>query len=85
MPAFTGVEAPNSLTPDLYSSSILILFSMHLFLSADKAVAIIEKELGQPIEKMFKAFDRRPIAAASLGQVWGKYVAGVGRCEADHA
>ena len=37
--------------------------------SADKAIAIIEKELGQPIENLFKEFDRRPIAAASLGQV----------------
>jgi len=37
--------------------------------SADKAVAIIEKELGQPISRLFKSFERRPIAAASLGQV----------------
>lgn len=37
--------------------------------SADKAIAIIERELGQPIDKLFRSFERRPIAAASLGQV----------------
>lgn len=37
--------------------------------SADKAVAIVEKDLGQPISKLFREFDRAPIAAASLGQV----------------
>jgi hypothetical protein len=37
--------------------------------SADKAIAIIEKDLGQPIGVLFREFDRRPIAAASLGQV----------------
>ncbi|WIA14006.1 hypothetical protein OEZ85_002567 [Tetradesmus obliquus] len=37
--------------------------------SADKAEAIIERDLGQPVSKLFRSFDRRPIAAASLGQV----------------
>lgn len=37
--------------------------------SADKAAAIIEADLGQPVSKLFRSFDRRPIAAASLGQV----------------
>ncbi|KAF8066232.1 ABC1K7 [Scenedesmus sp. PABB004] len=37
--------------------------------SADKAEAIIEADLGQPVGKLFRSFDRRPIAAASLGQV----------------
>lgn len=37
--------------------------------SADKAEAIIERELGAPVGVLFRKFDRQPIAAASLGQV----------------
>lgn len=37
--------------------------------SADKAAAIVEADLGQPVSKLFRSFDARPIAAASLGQV----------------
>jgi hypothetical protein len=37
--------------------------------SADKAIAIIEKDLGRPIGQLFREFDRQPVAAASLGQV----------------
>ncbi len=37
--------------------------------SADKAVAIVEADLGRPVEEMFQSFDPVPIAAASLGQV----------------
>uniref|UniRef100_A0A0D9XBM3 ABC1 atypical kinase-like domain-containing protein n=1 Tax=Leersia perrieri TaxID=77586 RepID=A0A0D9XBM3_9ORYZ len=37
--------------------------------SPEKAKAFIEKEMGCPIEVVFKEFDDRPIAAASLGQV----------------
>lgn len=37
--------------------------------SADKAIAIIEQDLGQPVSQLYRSFDRRPIAAASLGQV----------------
>lgn len=37
--------------------------------SADKAAAIVEADLGQPVSVLFRSFDPRPIAAASLGQV----------------
>lgn len=36
---------------------------------ADAAIAIIESELGSPIYTLYRDFDRKPIAAASLGQV----------------
>ncbi|MFM2430702.1 MAG: hypothetical protein RLZZ511_1915 [Cyanobacteriota bacterium] len=35
----------------------------------DQAIAIIESELGVPLEQVYKEFDREPLAAASLGQV----------------
>lgn len=37
--------------------------------SPTKAKALIKKELGVPVELLFKEFEDRPIAAASLGQV----------------
>ncbi len=36
---------------------------------SERAIAIIESELGSPIHTLYKEFDRTPIAAASLGQV----------------
>ena len=37
--------------------------------SKEKAITLIEKELGQPLNELFMLFDEQPIAAASLGQV----------------
>lgn len=38
--------------------------------SPKKARSFIERELGAPIDVLFKAFEDQPIAAASLGQVF---------------
>ena len=38
--------------------------------SPDKAKAFIEKEMGCSIDIVYKEFEERPIAAASLGQVF---------------
>lgn len=38
--------------------------------SPEKAKGFIESELGAPIDIVFKEFEDRPIAAASLGQVF---------------
>jgi len=36
---------------------------------ADQAVAILESAYGQPVDDVFKRFDREPLAAASIAQV----------------
>ena len=36
---------------------------------SEEAIAQLESELGQPVEKLFASFDRTPLAAGSLGQV----------------
>ncbi len=37
----------------------------------DQVRAVVERELGQPLESVFKSFDRTPLAAASIAQVHG--------------
>lgn len=36
---------------------------------SEKAIAIVERQLGSPVSVLFRSFEERPIAAASLGQV----------------
>ena len=35
----------------------------------DQIIAVIEREVGQPVDDVFDEFEREPVAAASLGQV----------------
>jgi len=73
-PTFVKLGQIASTRPDLIPPSILKeLESLQDDVPAysyEEAVAIIEQELGAPMGRMFRQFDRTPLAAASIGQVY---------------
>lgn len=42
--------------------------------SPERAKEFIKKELGIPVDILYKEFEDQPIAAASLGQVFGLFI-----------
>ena len=54
---------------DAFESSLKVLRSQAPRSSPTQIRAVIEKELGAPIDRLFDSFDDEPIASASIGQV----------------
>jgi predicted unusual protein kinase regulating ubiquinone biosynthesis (AarF/ABC1/UbiB family) len=63
------LSARADIFPEPYLSSIGTLQDQVPADPSDAVLAVLESELGQPVEAVFESFDREPLAAASLGQV----------------
>jgi ubiquinone biosynthesis protein len=59
---------PDVLPPDIISELRGLQDDVSPF-PYEEAAAVIEADLGQPVERLFREFDPVPIAAASIGQV----------------
>ncbi len=72
-PSFVKLGQVLSLRPDLIphelTAELSKLTNQVPPFPYSQARQIIEKDLGKPIEKIFKRFDQKPLAAASLAQV----------------
>lgn len=55
--------------PEQYRAQLATLQADAPPMSADLAVATLQRELGGPLEQFFSSFDDRPMASASIGQV----------------
>lgn len=73
-PTFVKIGQIASTRPDLLPPSIIDelvkLQDRVPPLPFEKARSLIEDEFGEPLEQLFAEFDDRPIAAASIGQVY---------------
>ncbi|MCE1168833.1 MAG: AarF/ABC1/UbiB kinase family protein [Sphingobacteriia bacterium] len=60
--------------PDLvterFRNELKKLQSKAIPLDDENAIQLIEKELGRPVEEVFKAFDKQAVASASIGQTY---------------
>lgn len=63
------LSARADILPEPYLSRISTLQDQVPPDPVDEIIAVIEAELGKSVDETFQAFDRTPVAAASLGQV----------------
>ncbi|HML84620.1 MAG TPA: AarF/UbiB family protein, partial [Bacteroidales bacterium] len=60
--------------PDLvterFRNELKKLQSKAIPLDDETAIHLIEKELGRPVEEVFKKFDKQAVASASIGQTY---------------
>ena len=72
-PSFVKLGQTLAVRPDLMGSEVARdLARLHDRLdpfSSDQAILLIERELGQPIDRLFGSFERTSVAAASIAQV----------------
>lgn len=77
-PTFIKVGQALSIRPDLIHKDFLeeltLLQDQLPPFSTDEAFALIEAELGQPVDKIYQEISPQPIAAASIGQVYQGYL-----------
>ena len=73
-PAFIKIGQALSTRPDLapatYLDELSVLQDDLPGFPDGQAFAIVEEQLGQPLERLFASITPRPVAAASLGQVY---------------
>lgn len=64
-----ALSTRSDLIPPIYAQALSDLQDRVPPFASERAIQVIETELGKPLGNLFAEFDRYPIAAASLGQV----------------
>ena len=64
-----AISTRRDLLPEAMAAELSVLQEQARPFAAEEAVAVIETSLAAPLDDLFRFFDRRPLAAASVAQV----------------